>query len=441
MSKTTLIHIAERILNTPLLIHPTKAEVIFSILQERLGAGIEFDLELDENAPEASRFIGSQQRRDRPMGLSAAHKGVSIIPILGSLVNRGAFVGARSGMTSYEGLGAQFDDAAADDEIHTILMDVNSPGGEALGMFNLASKIRSVRDKKNVVAVVNDMCCSAAYGLASSADEIVVSPTSVVGSIGVVMMHLDRSGELAKKGIKPTFIFAGKHKVDGNSTEPLSDETRAELQRDVSSFYDQFLATVEAGRGKKLPASAARATEARTKIGAEAIEIGLADRLGTFESVLNELVTASSRRFGRTTSPWRLNMEKENAPAVNAGITQDQMNAAVASAVSEATAKATKAGADAERARIAAIVRGESAKGREAQALVFALDTSLTAEEAGKALAVSPVTPAANTIETRNAAAPEIGADGKPLPKKTEADVIRTGWGKAIAGLNGARVQ
>ena len=437
MSKTTLIHIAERILNTPLLIHPMKAEVIFSILQERLGAGIEFDLDMDENSPEASRFIGTTQRRDRPQGLSAAYKGISIIPVLGSLVNRGAYVGARSGMTSYEGLGAQFDDAAADDEIHTVVMDMNTPGGEALGMFNLSSKIRAVREKKNVYAVVNDMCCSAGYGLACSADEIIVSPTSVVGSIGVVMMHLDRSGELAKKGIKPTFIFAGKHKVDGNSAEPLSDETRAELQRDVSSFYDQFLATVEAGRGKKFPASAARATEARTKIGAEAVEIGLADRVGTFESVLNELVTASSRRFGRTTSPWRLNMEKPNAPEANSGITQETMNAAVASAVAEATAKSLKAGADAERARITAIVRCEAAKGREAQALAFALDTTVSAEEAAKVLAASPVMPAANTIETRNANAPEIGADGKPVQKKVEADVVKAGWSKAIANLGG----
>jgi ClpP class serine protease len=75
------------------------------------------------------------------------------------------------------------------------------------------------------------MAASAAYGLASAANEIVISPTSIVGSIGVVMLHADRSGELAAQGVKPTLIFAGSHKVDGNPFEPLSDAVRADLQQ------------------------------------------------------------------------------------------------------------------------------------------------------------------------------------------------------------------
>ena len=129
---------------------------------------------------------------------------------------------------------------------------------------SLADLIRSVRQTKPVTAFVNDMAASAAYGIASAANEIVVSPTSIVGSIGVVMLHADRSGELAAQGVKPTLIFAGSHKVDGNPFEPLSDAVRADLQASVDAHYRQFLDTVAAGRGRKLTADMARATEART---------------------------------------------------------------------------------------------------------------------------------------------------------------------------------
>src|SRR5690606_24272723 len=102
-------------------------------------------------------------------------------------------------------------------------LDISSPGGEAAGMSGVAELIRAVRQTKPVLAFVNDVAASAAYGIASATDEIVVSPTSILGSIGVVMIHADRSGELAAQGIRPTLIFAGSHKVDGNPFEPLSD--------------------------------------------------------------------------------------------------------------------------------------------------------------------------------------------------------------------------
>lgn len=279
----TLLHVADRLIGRPLLLHPAKAEAIMHVLEGRLPLG---ELALSPLSPEASRFAGDAQTRS---GMSAVAGGVALIPVVGSLVNRGGWIGARSGATSYEGLAAQIRDAVSDRQVKAILLDIDSGGGEASGMFSLAAAIREANAEKPVTAVINDTCCSAAYGIASGAGEIVVSETSIVGSIGVLLVHIDRSGELAAKGLRPTLIHAGAHKTDGHSLGPLSDAVRADLQAEVQQFYDRFVETVAAGRGDRLTESAARATEARVFVGRAAIERGLADRIDSFEGALARL--------------------------------------------------------------------------------------------------------------------------------------------------------
>lgn len=304
----------------PLLLHPAKAEVILHVLEGRLPLG---EATLAPLSPEASRFAGDASTRS---GMSRVADGVALIPVVGSLVNRGGWVGARSGATSYEGLGAQIRDAVADRQVKAILLDIDSPGGEATGMFALAAAIREANAVKPTVAVVNDMACSAAFGIASAASEIIVSETSVVGSIGVVLTHLDRSGELAAKGIKPTLIFAGAHKVDGNSLGPLSDAVRADLQAEVQQFYDRFVETVAAGRGERLNEQAARATEARVFVGRAAVERGLADRIDSFDATLARLqeITKGSSGAGRRKTSMTTETDARGAgapgPAASGGL-------------------------------------------------------------------------------------------------------------------------
>ena len=198
-----LLRLSDRLLNTPLLIHPAKAEVILGVLSGRIGfeAGL-FNVEEGAEGPVASRFVGSTRRGDGSASLARTADGVAIIPVLDTLVNRGAWLDSRSGLTSYEGIAAQLRAAGQDPDVRSVLLDISSPGGEAAGMAGLADLIRSVRQTKLITAFVNDMAASAAYGIASAASEIVISPTSIVGSIGVVMLHADRSGELAAQGVK-----------------------------------------------------------------------------------------------------------------------------------------------------------------------------------------------------------------------------------------------
>src|SRR5262245_42728304 len=258
----SLPHIAARIFGRPLLIDPRKAEMLLAVLGERIGIDATDVAHIDSifrrlrnDSPAANRLVGTPGGPYDQFGhrqlLYNVHNGVALIPIVGTLVNRGAFVGDDgSGAVSYEGLATQIAAAGQDRDVHSILLDIDSPGGEANGMAALADTIRSVRGEKPIVAHVNDIAASAAYGIAAQADETVISPASAVGSIGVVLLHMDYSAELAKKGRKPTFIYAGAHKVDGNFFEPLSDGVRADLQSEVDQYYGAFVRTVAAGRGK-----------------------------------------------------------------------------------------------------------------------------------------------------------------------------------------------
>lgn len=354
---TFLAHLADRVLNRPLLITPDKASVILQVLSGRIGV----------DAAEMSRFEGSPTIVDQNGNAKSlpfnVKNGVGIVSIVGSLVNRGAWVGANSGLVSYEGIQQQLKAAQASPEVASVLLDIQSPGGEAIGAFETAAMVRQVATQKRVVAVVNGMAASAGYAIASGASEIVTTETGVSGSIGVVLLHADYSAKLAQDGVKPTLIFAGAHKVDGNPFEPLPDSVRADLQAEVEAFYSAFLNTVAAGRGDRMTAGMARATEARTLIGQKAVDAGLADAVGTFESVLADLSRAPG---GRSTSQTRsLSMsEKTGAPAAetSAGISKAELEAAVAKATADATAAAEakfKADADkavkADRDRIAAL--------------------------------------------------------------------------------------
>jgi ClpP class serine protease len=203
---TKLAHIADRVLNRPLMILPDKLSLIASVLDGRIGIdakGFE-EIEADylKSAPDMSRFVGQFEAND-PNNPAAGKKpyrttpeGVAVIGVVGSLVNRGGWIGAYSGMTSYEGLKYQLATAARDASVSSILLDMDSPGGEAVGSFEAADAVRAAAGVKEVVAVVNGMAASAAYALASAATRIVTTSSGISGSIGVVMLHADYSNKL-----------------------------------------------------------------------------------------------------------------------------------------------------------------------------------------------------------------------------------------------------
>ena len=274
---TVLPHLAARLFGVPLAIHRPKLDVILSVLGARIGLA---DLAAPVGYTPAARALGP------PSGK------VAVIPIHGTLVRRTSGIEAESGLASYTGIAAQLDAALASPEIAAILLDIDSPGGESGGVFDLVDRIRAASEVKPVWAVANDMAFSAAYALASAATRVFVARTGGVGSIGVIAMHVDQSVKDAQDGVRYTAVFAGERKNDLNPHEPISNEAHAVLKAEVDRIYDLFVETVARHRG--LDADAVRATEAGLFFGPDAVATGLADAVGSLDDALTQLTQSLS---------------------------------------------------------------------------------------------------------------------------------------------------
>lgn len=226
---------------------------------------------------------------DEPVGNTyQVSDSVAVIDVSGALVARDMNSLMSFGMTSYEGLKAELTELLDDPNIDTIIGRFDSPGGMASQNMDISDFIYSSRGQgKKLIAMVDDMAYSAAYGIASAFDEIWVTRTSGVGSVGVVSYHVDQSEYNKKMGVKIEYIYAGEKKVLGNPNEPLTDEGRAEYQKEVTRLYNLFTATVARNLG--LSVDDVKKTEAGTFHGEEAIEVGFAHKVGTFDQLLSSL--------------------------------------------------------------------------------------------------------------------------------------------------------
>lgn len=275
-----LPHLATRVFDTPLLIAPQKLEVILGVLSPHFGL----------NLPAPVAATGADRPARKPYEVTP--DGIAVIPIEGTLVHKAYGLDAYSGLRSYVDLQEEVEDAATDPSISAILLDIDSPGGEVAGVFDLADTIYSARAVKPVFAVANSDAFSAAYLLASAANKIYAGRTSGLGSIGVIVTHLDMSASDEKEGFKYTMLYAGARKADFNPHSPLSDEARAVLETEVGRTYSLLVSAVARNRG--LAESDIRQTEAGLYFGGDAINTRLADRIGTRQEALSDLRQAIS---------------------------------------------------------------------------------------------------------------------------------------------------
>ncbi|PAT41987.1 S49 family peptidase [Vandammella animalimorsus] len=274
---TVLPHLAARLFGVPLAIHRPKLDVILAVLGPRLGLQ---DLAIPNSFSPTARPV------------AASSPGVAVIPIHGTLVRRTVGLEAESGLSSYTTIAAQLEAALANPSVEAILLDVDSPGGESGGVFDLADRIRSASRIKPVWAVANDMAFSAAYALASAASRVFISRTGGVGSIGVIAMHVDQSVKDAKEGLHYTAVFAGERKNDLSPHEPMSSQAHAFLRAEVDRLYALFVQTVARHRG--LEPAAVQDTEAALFFGQAAVDKGLADAVGSFDEALAALTASIS---------------------------------------------------------------------------------------------------------------------------------------------------
>jgi len=218
------------------------------------------------------------------------------IPIIGPITKRDSLFSMFFGGTSVERLKATMHEVAADDTIGTLLLDVDSPGGTAAGINELADELRRIAESKRIVAQANHMMTSAAYWIASQADEIIATPDALIGSIGVFAVHADFSKMLERIGIKPTYISAGKFKAEANPDEPLSDEARDHIQSLVDETYGLFVADVARGRNVSPATVRADYGEGRVLSAKDAKAAGLIDRIAGADETIRRLAGAKAEQ-------------------------------------------------------------------------------------------------------------------------------------------------
>ena len=289
-----LPHIAARLYGTPLLINRAKLDVILSVLRRRADDG--------ERKTEINAARSAGNALSSVIGLPSSETGIAVIPVQGTLVKRTLGLEAASGLTSYADIGSMLDAALRDPHVAGILLDVDSPGGETGGVFELSEAVRAASAVKPVWAVANDSAFSAAYAIACSAQRLIVTRTGGVGSVGVIALHVDQSVADAQDGMRYTAITAGARKNDYSPHEPLSTEAQTRLQAEVDRLYGLFVAHVAAMRG--ITGDAVRATEAGLYFGPEGVAAGLADAIMSFDEALAEF-TAFLTPQGRSRSPAR----------------------------------------------------------------------------------------------------------------------------------------
>lgn len=265
---------------TPWAIRPAMLGVIVDLIAFRVAGGRFTAEEIDERIMAARRTT------------TAAPAGVAVIPIHGTIIPRASAFGDVSGGTSVMGIRTAFREAMAAGDIASIVLDIDSPGGMVDGVPELAGEMRSARGRKRITAVANTEANSAAYWLATQADEVVVSKSATVGSIGVFTAHEDQSVADEMAGIKTTLISAGKFKTEANPFEPLSDDARSHMQSLVDNYYGMFVSDVARGRGTGIAAVRDGFGQGRVVSATEAIRTGMADRVATLDDVIAEHLAA-----------------------------------------------------------------------------------------------------------------------------------------------------
>lgn len=283
-AEARLPHIAARLFEEPLLLHPRKLQTIVHVLSPRLFSNLE----------NAGEFAQDPFLANHPAPINPGKNAIAIIPVHGTLVQRGDCMDALSGLRSYDALRAEFDEVMARADIDAVLFDIDSGGGEAAGLFDLTDYIYSRRGEKPIYAYANEHAYSAAYALAASADMIFLPRTGGVGSIGVVAVHLDQSGFNEKTGLQYTPIYAGARKIDGWPHAPLSQEAQAKMQTRVDMVYGVFTQSVAQYRG--LSENKVISTQADCFDGAAAIEAGLADGIAAFDEVIETILADIEQR-------------------------------------------------------------------------------------------------------------------------------------------------
>lgn len=280
--------IAQRFINQPLCIHPSRAVMLVAALNSRLGVNFlqvgdktmsRQEMNVHAEAGKVEARVGSDRRSGNKIFEQV--NGIAIIPVQGTLVNQWG-LDPYSGMTGYDGIEAKILATNNDPDIKARVMIYESGGGDVTGLFDTVELIEASNARnggKPIFAIFTDYAYSAAYALASACDKIWLPKTGGAGSIGVITLHADYSESLANDGVKVTVMRAGAEKARAHPVEPLPDHTKAHIEGQLEEIREIFVDTV--ARNRKLSARLVRSTEGQDYMGRHAVELGLANAIAS----------------------------------------------------------------------------------------------------------------------------------------------------------------
>lgn len=329
MSGHQLLRLKEKICNTPHLMHPASFEIVIQYLNERNSEDFKLDTAVEDNRESNSRYSFNKDI------------GVAVLNIDGPLSYKPVtMMGFDCGGASYQQIKEDFT-YLVDSGAKTIAFSVSSGGGEAFQMMPTANYMRKLATENDVriITYVDGLSASAAYGLSVIADELIMAPSSEVGSVGVLVRLMNDSKALEMEGYERTFISAGDDKIPFDSDGTFRKEFLEDIQGKVDTLYEEFTGFVAEHRN--LSVEAVKSTQARTFLPKEAIELGLADRVMTLEEFYTHLADTAQKQEGgmlKTKLFAQFNKTEETLEMTQLAELQEQLQAAQLS-VSDVTSK------------------------------------------------------------------------------------------------------
>jgi HK97 family phage major capsid protein len=283
MSARPLPHVLAAVQNQVWAIEPGFGRRMLAVLERKLD-GRELSAEAkaafaQDQAPRVSSQTGS----------------VMVIPIYGVLLPRADRMQESCGVSSVTRLMRDFDTASANADISVIVLEFDSGGGSVALIPEFAAKIRATTKIKDVIAVINPDCHSAAYWLAAQCTEVVITESGETGAVGCFMLHLSTAAADQQEGYEWTLIKAGDYKAEGLEQFKLEEDAKNYLQTRVDEYYNKFVAGIAKGREVSVKDVRDNFGQGRSMSADAAVAAGLADRIGTFDDVLAKL-TGKARR-------------------------------------------------------------------------------------------------------------------------------------------------
>ena len=365
------------------------------------------------------------------------NEGVGVLPVMGMVIPKSDFFTIFfGGFAALDVLERDFRILVGREDVHTIIMDIDSPGGNAFGVEQFANMVFNSREKKHIISVTSGMMASAAMWIGAAAHKIFITgEVTVTGSIGTVTTHTDISQLNRNIGIIQTEVVAGKFKRVPSALEPLSEEGRAVLQNQVDTVNAAFVGDIAKFKNVR-PSAVKKMAEGKTFIGSQAIKVGLIDGLLTmgqlFESINNKSIDNFNSFNGgqkMTLIEQIAQMKTENVDLYNAMIEKGKLEAKAdfdaalpdvkavehARGIEAGKVSGRDEGVLAERARIASLTELENSGNKELIAK-FIEDGKTTAPEAAVEILKVQNKTNANNLQKLETGSP------KPLDVDTNAD-------------------